>query len=326
MTTPPQNLTIYPDYCHNLSPTIGIWCPLRATDIHALRKVGMFCDGMPSPFQFNSIQFDSKLHKDKRLISLMRIEKPLFHYQNHPVKWVRVTGVIVAVDEYLGRNVYTVDDSSGILVECVCVAPAPAPKMETIGVPRHLDQIASINRDATTFATETKKDAGSGKRDGENKGKAGEKIQPSVQEPNVPWAEMDVGAVVKVKGRVGEFREQKQVEVVKVEVLRCTDEEVRCWNEVMDFRRNVLGKAWVVPKEQEEKCRRVRERELRGMGKGEKVEKRKEERGEAKRKRTEMERKKEDFGRRKEREGILKASNKANNPSLAARRTAAGKI
>jgi hypothetical protein len=240
------------------------------------------------------------------------------------VKWVRVTGVIVAVDEYPGRNVYTVDDSSGMLVECVCIAPAPAPKMEMIGVPRHLDQIAAINRDATTSASETKKDAGSGRREGENKGKAGEKIQPSVQEPIVPWAEMDVGAVVKVKGRVGEFREQKQVEVVKVEVLRCTDEEVRCWNEVMDFRRDVLEKVWVVSKEQEEKCRRLRERELRAMGKGKKVEKdrvekRKEERGEARKK-------KEDYARRKEREGILKASNKVNYPSAAARRTASGKI
>jgi len=247
------------------------------------------------------------------------------------VKWLRVTGVIVAVDEYPGRNVYTVDDSSGMLVECVCVAPAPAPKMEMIGVPRYLDQIASINRDATTSASETMKDKGSGKREGENKGKEGVKTQPSVREPIVPWAEMDVGVVVKVKGRVSEFREQNQVEVVKAEVLRCTDEEVRCWNEVMDFRRDVLGKVWVVSQEQEERCRRVRERELRGMGKGKRVEKdkgerRREETGEARRKKTEMERKREDYARRKEREGILKASNKVNHPSLAARRTAAGKI
>jgi hypothetical protein len=44
MTSAPQNLTIYPDYCHALSPTIGKWVPLRATDIHGLQKVGMFCD------------------------------------------------------------------------------------------------------------------------------------------------------------------------------------------------------------------------------------------------------------------------------------------
>jgi hypothetical protein len=59
MTSVPPNLTIYPDYCHTLSPTIGKWCPLRATDIHALEKVGMFCDGKlpfslpPNAFPYN---------------------------------------------------------------------------------------------------------------------------------------------------------------------------------------------------------------------------------------------------------------------------------
>jgi hypothetical protein len=52
MTSAPQNLTIYPDYCHALSATIGKWVPLRATDIHALEKVGMFCDG--------ELSFDSR--------------------------------------------------------------------------------------------------------------------------------------------------------------------------------------------------------------------------------------------------------------------------
>ena len=72
-------------------------------------------------------------------------ERVLFHYGNHPVKWVRVTGVIVAVDEYAGRNVYTVDDSSGMCIECVCVTPTPPPKTETT-VPAHLNQIALLNQ------------------------------------------------------------------------------------------------------------------------------------------------------------------------------------
>jgi hypothetical protein len=48
MTSVPPNTKpiIYPDYCHTLSPTIGKWCPLRATDVYALKDVGMFCDGM----------------------------------------------------------------------------------------------------------------------------------------------------------------------------------------------------------------------------------------------------------------------------------------
>jgi hypothetical protein len=254
-------------------------------------------------------------------------ERVLFHYGNHPVKWVRVTGVIVAVDEYAGRNVYTVDDSSGMCIECVCVAPTPPPKTETM-VPAHLNQIALLNQAANA---ETKKDVGNGDTD---RGK--EKTAPSVQDPNVPWEEMDVGVVVKVKGRVGDFWKQKQVEVVKVEVLRSTDVEVRCWNEVMDFKRDVLGKAWVVSTEEEERCRRVRERELRHARNGKRGKEKERasnkeesngngEREEARRKRKGLEKKEVDAKRRKEKDEALKAKNKVNYPSLAVRRAAAGK-
>lgn len=232
---------------------------------------------------------------------------------------MRVTGVVVAVDEYPGKNVYTVDDSSGMCVECVCVAPTPAAKTEALGVPKHLGQIAALN--SATSASETKKDVG------KVEGKGREKTAPSVQEPIIPWAEMDVGAVVKVKGRVGDYWKQKQVEVVKVEVLRSTDQEVKCWNEVMDFRRDVLGSPWVVTKEEEERCRKVRERELRGKGKGKRGGggKDKEEREEVRRKRKEIERKEEEVKRRKTREEILKARNKVNIPLLAVRKAVAGK-
>ena len=233
---------------------------------------------------------------------------------------MRVTGVVVAVDEYAGKNVYTVDDSSGMCVECVCVAPTPVPKVETLGVPKHLDQIAAIHNQASTSSTSTSKETGKAEKE-----KQGEKTAPSVQEPIVPWEQMDVGTVVKVKGRVGDYWKQKQVEVVKVEVLRCTDAEVKCWNEVMDFRRDVLGKEWVVSKEEEEKCRKARERELRGKGKGKKSGDKGKDREEARKKRKELERKEEDVKRRKERDEVLKAKNKVNYPSLAVRRAVAGK-
>ena len=98
------------------------------------------------------------------------IGRPLFHYKNHPIKWVRVTGVVVAVDEYAGKNVYTVDDSSGMCVECVCVAPTPAPKEPAIAIPNHLNQIAAIHNQASTSSTNTKKEMGKKeKKDGRKK-------------------------------------------------------------------------------------------------------------------------------------------------------------
>jgi Telomere regulation protein Stn1 len=238
---------------------------------------------------------------------------------------VRVTGVIVAVDEYPGKNVYTVDDSSGMCVECVCVAPAPAPKKETTEAPMHLDQIASINQ-AAISTSEPNKEKQKRKAEAEKKGNGGNKTAPSVLEPIVPWEQMEVGTVIKVKGRVGEYWKQTRVEVVKIEVLRSTDQEVKCWNEVMDFKRDVLGKAWIVTEEEEERCRRVRERELRGKGKGkDKDEKRKQDREEARRKRKGIEGKEDTTKRTKERGEALTAKNMVNCPSLAMRKAAAGK-
>lgn len=49
MTNSEQTQTIYPDYCHELSPTIGRWCPLRAVDVHTLHSVGMYDNGMAIP-------------------------------------------------------------------------------------------------------------------------------------------------------------------------------------------------------------------------------------------------------------------------------------
>jgi hypothetical protein len=46
MTSGIFKANIYPDYCHELSPTIGKWCPLRAINVHDLESVGMFIDGI----------------------------------------------------------------------------------------------------------------------------------------------------------------------------------------------------------------------------------------------------------------------------------------
>ncbi|KAI1000755.1 hypothetical protein K3495_g7442 [Podosphaera aphanis] len=182
---------IYPDYCHYLSPTIGKWCPLWATDVRDLKTVGIFTDG-----------------------------GPLLHLGNHPVKWVRLTGVIVAVDTWAGpaaaRKIYTLDDSSGACIACSAVLPAqdtaPGP-----GV-------------------------------------------PSVRTPCVPWAELQIGSVVKIKGRAIAWWAERRVEIVKAEVLRCTELEVKCWDEVREFRRDTLSRPWQLTHDEQRQCRRRKEK------------------------------------------------------------------
>jgi hypothetical protein len=207
--------------------------------------------------------------------------KPLFHILNHPIKWVRFTGVVVAVDDYTnkegGRRVYTLDDSSGMCIECAALNPPVAPKVELDlgkGLPRHLEQLASI---VTVGRSEAKAKEHTNGKGNNTQGRSGKedaegrevKPQPSVQAPNVPWGEVDIGTVVKIKGKiVSRWKaEVKQVEVIKIEVLKCTDAEVKCWDEVRSFRHETLGKVWVLSPEEEKKCREIKERELRKLRK-----------------------------------------------------------
>lgn len=277
---------------------------------------------------------------------LWRAERALYHFDNHPVKWVRITGVVVAVDEFKGKRVFTVDDSSGMCIECTAIAPPPPPSEKDKPImPSHLNQIASlmvvrntgISNAAGGGKMREKKVGEKGKERGKIVGakeKGGGKVVPSVQCPAVPWDEVDVGTVVKVKGRVNNWWDTIQIEVIKIEVLGCTDQEVRCWNEVLAFKRDVLSKPWVVSQEEEERCRRGREKELRcaRKGSGRKVveDTDKEDRERRKRKeaeRTEVERREEDAKRRKAKEEErLKAKAKARTyPSMAVLKAAKGK-
>ncbi|PBP23329.1 OB-fold nucleic acid binding domain-containing protein [Diplocarpon rosae] len=306
---------IYPDYCHCLSPTIGKWCPLLVTDVHRLRNVGMFSD-----------------------------ERPLYHLDNHPVKWVRITGVVVAVDEFRGKKVYVVDDSSGMTVECTAIAPAPAGVDVGDGRPKHPEQVAAgmvapLSK-LSTYSTGNLRKEGIAKEKKvgghrPRRGASGEEVKstPSVQTPLVPWQLIDVGAVVKVKGRIGEWWGTLQIEVVKMDVMRGVDEEVRCWDEVIAFRKGVVGAAWVVDEEMEERLRKVRERELRGgRRKAGKMERKVGERagkGEfgERRKRTDGEKRERIHKREKGRDNEVempRGKTKGGSVSMAAKRTVRG--
>lgn len=82
---------------------------------------------------------------------------------------------------------------------------------------------------------------------------------------------LDIGSVVKVKGGITEFRGARQIQLKKIWALsstrkcdlrkdgkvadeRGTNEETRCWNEVVEFRRDVLSKPWILSEEEVKKC------------------------------------------------------------------------
>ncbi|OTB09517.1 hypothetical protein M426DRAFT_316060 [Hypoxylon sp. CI-4A] len=187
--TSAEPLVYYPAYCFHLSPTINKWCPLRAADIQGL-------DTRPG-FEGDNV----------------------FFFLNHPIRWVRVVGVVVAIDEFYGRRNYTIDDSTGACIECSLDVPKPIDRRQQNG--------------------------------------AG--VQPTVVPPNPapdPHSDIDVGMVVEVKGSTRLFRDEKQIKINKLQRTRSTAQEVQFWNKIRDFRNDVLSRPWVLEKREVRRCKK----------------------------------------------------------------------
>ncbi|KAI0164193.1 hypothetical protein GGR57DRAFT_278519 [Xylariaceae sp. FL1272] len=208
----------YPQYCFHLSPTINKWCPLRAVDIANLECRPGFQD------------------------------IDVFFVLNHPVRWVRITGVVVAIDDYYGRRVYTIDDSTGHCIECTLVVPKPSKTTD-------LDQLTARNarlyerpgRPADVTKTTRPAETDRSTKDST--------IPP-------PPSNVDIGSVVDVKGSIQLFRGQKQIKIQKLVRIHSTDQEVLFWDKIRAFRRDVLSEPWLLSDREVRKCRKLQQVEV----------------------------------------------------------------
>lgn len=130
--------------------------------------------------------------------------------------------MVVAVDEYPGRKVYTVDDSSGVCIECLIDIPR---------LPPHSTSNAAITTAAHTANSTLKVPEG-----------------------------VDVGTTVDIKGELALFRGHKQIKILKTNILRSTEQEVIFWEKLWDYRQSVLDKPWVLTDKQVRRCRKDEER------------------------------------------------------------------
>ncbi|KAJ4383133.1 hypothetical protein N0V85_008480 [Neurospora sp. IMI 360204] len=216
---------LYPQYCFHLSPTINKWCHLRATDIVSLSSHPGFQG------------------------------QDLYFHLNHPIKWVRICGIVVAIDVYGDSSsssrrkgqiqVITIDDSSGHTIECVIPLPPPPPPAQQPQQPQ----------------------------------------QPAQPLPIID-SEIDIGHTLDIKGSLRTFREQRQVKVEKIVHLKTTEQEVAFWERVVQLRKEVLDKPWRL----EEKVVRRLRREAMGVDEREvKREREKEERRRERKRRRRLE-------------------------------------
>ncbi|CAK7565506.1 MAG: endo-1,3-beta glucanase [Sporothrix epigloea] len=175
-TVPASSTTIsfYGQYCFHLSPTLNRWCPMRIAEVLKLVQYADFAG------------------------------QNVYFHLNHPIKWVRIAGVVVACADYSGRRIYTVDDGSGATIEC----SVPAPDRQQ----HHLAPVPVVN---------------------------------------------NPGIVVDVKGELRIFRDTLQIQVVKLTVLRGTQQELRFWAKLQEFAASTLHRPWVLDRQTVRKYRKA---------------------------------------------------------------------
>ncbi|KAG6214267.1 hypothetical protein E4U50_000489 [Claviceps purpurea] len=193
---------IYPRYCFHLSSTANTWCFLPARVIHTLQQHAGF-EG-----------------------------ENFFFHKNLPIKWARIVGCVVAIDEFSGRHVFTLDDSSGKCIEAWIFDSSHAPEP------------------ASAVASE----AAAAK---ENKSAKDTMRKDLVASP--AYSEIDIGHVIDVKGSLCSFRGEMQIKIEKFSSVKGTAQEMMLWKKRSKFQRDVLDKPWVLDAKIIRRCRKEAE-------------------------------------------------------------------
>lgn len=165
----------------------------------------------------------------------------LYFYLNHPIRWIRLVGVIVAVDVLPTRWILLLDDSSGATLEITCRRPTVPSNHAGATLPGDGNTTLSKSGPPTEGLTAT-----------------GRKIDLGA---------VDIGTVVKVKGGIGSFRDAKQLLLERISILHSTNEEAAAWAENTAFHEHILGIPWRVNKDDEERAKKRAE----GLERGERA-------------------------------------------------------
>ncbi|KAJ4381698.1 hypothetical protein N0V86_003062 [Didymella sp. IMI 355093] len=141
----------------------------------------------------------------------------IYFYLNHPIRYVRVVGVVVAIDDITSKySALTLDDGSGATLELKIVR-------------RVADQQSSESFSSNTTV-----------------GNVNVVSQLGVFEITINNVNVNIGTVLKAKGSISEFRGVKQLELRRVQIVSSTDEEAQAWAETAAFKAKVLSAKWRV--------------------------------------------------------------------------------
>jgi Telomere regulation protein Stn1 len=145
----------------------------------------------------------------------------LYFYLNHPVQFVYVVGVVVAYEDFHEKAwSMVVDDSSGATIEVTC------PKAE---------QRRAVAPDGAGGAEATPSD-------GQLKINAAKFAEEQARAAIL--ASVDVGSVVKVRGKIGRFHNTRRIHLERIAVVADTNAEMHFWDERIKLKTHVLSKPW----------------------------------------------------------------------------------
>ncbi|PON28607.1 hypothetical protein TGAM01_v202454 [Trichoderma gamsii] len=157
----------------------------------------------------------------------LTVPEHFYFYNNLPIKWVRIVGVVVAVEQFVNRRLYSIDDSSGSNIFAVTTASISAePKNE----------VAACEPRAMTEARAA-----------------------DLQQAD-PYADIDVGTVVDVKGGLSTYRDERQINIEKMVIVKNTAQEVVLWEKRTKFHRDILDIPWLLRDKDIRHCCREAER------------------------------------------------------------------
>jgi len=141
----------------------------------------------------------------------------IYFHLNHPIRFVRLVGVVVAIDDInVKYTTLTLDDGSGANIEVKIVRLTPE-------VYNQVESPSNTMIDNVNVAS-----------------------QPGVFEVTVDHQQVEIGTVIKAKATLSEFRGAKQLELKRIWIVSTTNEEVQAWAETAAFKQTTLSRPWQI--------------------------------------------------------------------------------
>ncbi|KAF2493567.1 hypothetical protein BU16DRAFT_541239 [Lophium mytilinum] len=249
-----KDAPIYPAFYFRASPTYNDWAKLTVRDVYGLRTV--------PEFEAQGIYF----------------------HLNHPIQYVRLIATVVGIDQISKYVILNLDDHSGATIEAKITRLEPRdivirdaedhPEKYTLQKPKprrsgyrcaESSRLEDSTLESPYFGDSLWDKSIMGNKSAKSRPPTiPEAIQAmaaaGVRETTIANVEiisslgtfdvvvdgitLDVGSVVKVKCTIGRFRNERQLEIKRIWVIKDTNEEVQAWADTSKYRQTVLSKPW----------------------------------------------------------------------------------